>query len=590
MDTSAVTGKKRGRLGIVLSALTTAGVFVLTFVAAQRMQRNLLAERPAAVPAIVVLPFNNTGPDEGQDFADAMTEEIATRLSSLRGLRVIGRQSSRSYIGTQGTPTQIARELNAQYILTGTVREDRSAEGKTLVRVSPSLVRGSDGTQMWSEAYQTEPAGMFNVQAKIATQVADLLNLSLLTPEKDAMVLRPTSSPETYRKYLRGRQLIEGTALVPQLRDGINLLTQATSEDPRFLQAWAHLSIGHTRMFWFSGDRTQARLDQAEAALRRANALEETSPEVHLARGALLFFGRRDLENARREFQLVVAARPSDATALLYTAAINRRLGNMKDAIEGWERVIALDPRNPSNFVGLASTLLFLRRYPEAERRVDQARIVGPTNPDAARLKSTIAIEARGNVQEAIEHLRNSRSTLSPAGLTYVLQSMTWPAVEDSELRRYMIADKPAADTATGLFYANKLKLFYYIGDSVRVRAYADSASRALEADIRASPDPVPYYEELALVHATRGHSGEALRAMAKADELLPVSRDVFAGAQRENLRVRIYTLLGEDGAALDQMEKRVDIDGGLSRWYLRRDPVYARFVSSPRFRRIVGL
>jgi tetratricopeptide (TPR) repeat protein len=233
---------------------------------------------------------------------------------------------------------------------------------------------------------------------------------------------------------------------------------------------------------------------------------------------------------------------------------------------------------------------MFLRRYTEAETYVDKARSLGMDHPEAVRLKSTIALDARGNIPEAIEHLRSARNTLPPAWFTSVLQSMTWPAVEDPDLRRYMIAAPASRDVALGRFYANKLKLFYYIGDSARVRAYADSAHRALEANIRESPDPVPFYEELSLVHATRGRRVEALRAMAKADELYPVARDVFDGAQRDNLRVRIYTLLRDDAAALDQMEKRVNVNGGLAPLYLLRDPIYARFISSPRFRRIVGL
>jgi TolB-like protein/cytochrome c-type biogenesis protein CcmH/NrfG len=580
----------RSRLPMVVALLATIGLFALAFLAAQRMQAELFAERPRDIPKIVVLPFENVGPREDQDLADAMTEEIANRLASLRGLHVIGRHSSGAYTGTAAAPAQIAHELDVQYVVTGSVRQDKSEEGKSLVRVSPTLTRGSDGTQMWSEAYQTAPSGMFTVQAKIATQIASSLNIPVLTPEKDAMILRPTSSPEIYRKYLRGRQLTERTMQVPQLREGIELLTQATREDPRFLKAWAQLSIAHTRMFWFSGDRTQERLDQAMSALRRADALEEGNPDVHLARGVLLYLGRRDLEGALNEFKQVVAARPSDVTAILYTAAINRRLGRMDAALDGWKSVTSLDPRNPANFTGLASTLMFLRQYADAEKWVDKARSLGADNPEAVRLKSTIALDARGNVLEAIEHLRGARNSLPPAWFTNVLQAMTWPAVEDPDLRRYMINVVPSGDIASGRFYANKLKLYYYIGDSARVRAYADSAYRALEANIRESADPVPFYEELALVHATRGRRAEALRAMAKADELLPVGRDVFDGAQRDNLRVRMYMLLGDDDAALDQMEKRVNVNGGLSPFYLRRDPIYSRLISSPRFRRIVGL
>src|SRR5688500_5273991 len=185
-------------------------------------------EAVATVPAIAVLPFENRGRAEGQEFTDGMTEEITNRLSSVAGLRVIGRQSARGYAATNKTPQQIAKELGVQYVLTGTVRWDR-AGGKDIVRVSPALLRTSDATQVWADAYQTVLSGMFEVQAKVATQVANALNVALLAPEKATLVAKPTESVEAYSLYLRGNDLLRQTNNQRVIRTAVEALERAVA-------------------------------------------------------------------------------------------------------------------------------------------------------------------------------------------------------------------------------------------------------------------------------------------------------------------------------------------------------------------------
>ena len=148
------------------------------------------------MPVIAVLPFENLGRPEGREFTDGITEEITSRLSSLRGLKVIGRQTSKSYAGTNKTPQQIASELGVSHVLTGTVRWDRTSDGKDMVRVSPALLRTADATQVWGEPYQTVLSGIFEVQSKLASEVANALNVALLEPEKNALEAKPTENVE----------------------------------------------------------------------------------------------------------------------------------------------------------------------------------------------------------------------------------------------------------------------------------------------------------------------------------------------------------------------------------------------------------
>lgn len=543
-----------------------------------------------ATPAIAVLPFENVGRAEGKEFTDGMTEEITNRLSTLRGLRVIGRQSSRGYAGTAKTPQQIANELGVSYLLTGTVRWDRSADGNDLVRVSPALVRGADATQVWAEGFQTVVAGMFDVQSKIATQVASALNVTLIAPEKAALSEKPTDNLEAYALFLRGRQLIQNSLQPSQFREAVGLLQKATAADPSFASAWAYLAVGHTEMFWFFADRTEERLRLAREALDKAGRLDPDNPDVHYARGTYLYHGERDYDQALAEFALVEKTRPNDPEAQFAAAAIMRRQGKWDEAIEKLKRASELDPRNSRNLLDLAYTFVVRGRYAEAEPFVDRAMIVNPEEAFSTVLKTQLAIGRRGSVQEAIQHLRNAVGKVQPpSSLLLLLQSWTWPAVEDPALRRILVESTYPPDESRGDFYSSKAVMFRYLGDSVRSRAYADSAVIAINASIKAARDPAQVYSQLGFIEALRGNREAALRAISLSAKAMPESRDAFAALDREKTLVAMYALLGDRDSALAAIKKLMSHSGDVSPNLLRLDPLFAPIRNDPRFKRVIS-
>ena len=146
-------------------------------------------------PSLAVLPFENLGKADDAYFADGMTEEISSRLGTVSGLRLIGRQSAKSYANTSKTAAQIGKELGVAYLLTGTVRWDRSRAGHNLVKVSPALQRASDGAQVWSEPYQDEVTGIFEIQGKIAERVAKALKLHLTEGQQKTLTPGPQDNP-----------------------------------------------------------------------------------------------------------------------------------------------------------------------------------------------------------------------------------------------------------------------------------------------------------------------------------------------------------------------------------------------------------
>lgn len=143
--TPAAARRVRPRLIIAASLVAVAVIGGLVW-----------ARRPAAVPErplVAVLPFQNLGAPDDAYFADGVTEEITARLARISGIRIISRTTAMRYRGTTRSLKEIARELGVQYVLEGTIRTERLADGSGQVRVTPDLVRAADDTHLWTDAY-----------------------------------------------------------------------------------------------------------------------------------------------------------------------------------------------------------------------------------------------------------------------------------------------------------------------------------------------------------------------------------------------------------------------------------------------------
>nr|MBA3580227.1 protein kinase [Gemmatimonadaceae bacterium] len=438
--------------------------------------------RPAAAsaesiptPALAVLPFENRGDDKGQEFTDGMTEEITNRLSSIRGLRVVGRQSARSYAASDKPLQQIAQELGVQYLLTGTVRWDKDAAGKEIVRVSPALIRASDATQVWGDAYQTVLSGMFEVQSQVASSVASALNVALLEPEREALVAKLTENVEAYSLYLRGTELLR-SVLVPTIREAALLLERAVALDPDFAQAHAKLSVAHTELFWFYGDRSAQRLRLAKAAADRALELQPGLPEGHEALGVYYYHGFLDYESALRELAAAEKGRPNSADVVFFKAFVQRRSGKFQESVATMARGIELDPRAAAYIADAGSTHRYLRQYDAAERLADRALIVSPDQPDAVLTKALAVFGRSGDAGTAVKIFFDAwaRAPDKDARTAGALV-WGWPFTHHPGIAQAVSDLKWTRDLGDqGVVMTDKAWFFRERGDADRARTHAD--------------------------------------------------------------------------------------------------------------------
>jgi TolB-like protein len=191
---------------MAFSAAVVAAGIVVAVVLVVRARRAAVPEATGP-KRIAVLPFENLGSVEDAYFADGITDEVRAKLTNVTALQVIARTSSNEYRKTQKTLQEIGRELDVEYLLTGTVRFAREPAGTRRVQVSPELSVAASATSKWSQAFDATLTDVFQVQGEIAARVVQALDVALSAHSKRRLEERPTQNLAAYEAYLRGEKI-----------------------------------------------------------------------------------------------------------------------------------------------------------------------------------------------------------------------------------------------------------------------------------------------------------------------------------------------------------------------------------------------
>ena len=573
-----------------------AVVALIVVAAVWALARGKSGPPPAAVsetPRIVVLPFANLGSPEDEYFADGVTEEVTSRIGATPGLGVIARTSAMTYRKSEKSIRQIGAELDVDYVLEGTVRWQRASNGPGRVRVTPQLIRVADETHLWADRYDAVLTDIFAVQSEIAEQVAAALGVTLLAG--DSARVMPTRSPEAYDYFLRGQDYTgRGLEVEDNLRTALGLFDRAVALDSAFALAHARRSYVHSTLYWFRYDHTAARLEQAKQSADLALRLSPDLPEGHEALGYYYYWGHFDYDRALEQFRIAQRAQPNSANLALAIGAAERRRGNFEAGLREFERSARLDPRSPITGLDLAYSYGILGRYAESERAWDRA--IGLT-PDQARpysLKTSFVLRHTGSaaaagavLEEGLRRVRGARGELELGLARVALVGGDYRAA----LKRLMAAQDPAIYFHEEFVPRAQLiaEAHGAMGDTAAARTYYDSAQMLVRQRLKESPNTANLYSALGIALAGLGQREQAIREGRRGVELLPVSRDALDGPFRVRDLARIYLMVGEREAALDQLEVLFALPGGnpLSAPLLRVDPIWAPLRGEPRFRRL---
>jgi TolB-like protein/Flp pilus assembly protein TadD len=525
-----------------------------------------------------VLPIENLGAAEDEDLADGLTEAIAGKLAQVSGLSVVGRTSAMQYKKTTKPVGEIGQELKVSHVLTSTLR--REGGGSSRLRIHAELVRTADGTQVWAESYETEGGGMFSVQADLAERVARALQVTLLPPEREEIAAQPTKNAEAYDAYLRGQALYTRSDDLKEVQGAIAFFGQASRLDPSFAQAFAWLSICHTLMYWYGYDSGAGRLDSATAAVERAASTAPDLPEVLLARGYLRYWGYLDYDGALTHMNKAVAARPNDPSFLAATAYVNRRRGNWDEALRLLERAIELDPRSRELAYNLGQSYNWLRRFPEAGRYLEQARVITPT--DGLTITQLISLRlSEGGPEAARQVYRTAAEGRDPVDVIrgIVVWEPLWLAEFDPGFQAAIERlDLGAESDLSDSYHMLRGTARAARGEAAAARASFDSARIILEREKPAGTTAqATRHATLARVYAGLGRMADAVREAERSAEILPPSRESIGGANGLQTLAEIYMKAGQKEKAIEVLGQLLKIPSLISVPMLRNDPTWDR-------------
>jgi len=587
---SAITPKpKLRKMAMIVGA---AIIIVLTAIVVRFIPEQQI--RPASKEMrLVVLPFENLGSTEDEYFADGIAEEIMSRLSAIHTLGVISRTSAIQYKNSNKTIRQIGQELGVEYVLEGTVRWERPSEGPNRVRVTPQLIRVSDDTHLWSDRYDAVLADIFQVQSDIAEQVAQALDITLLEPERRALQSRPTENMEAYDYYLRGDEYLYRGYLENDFRIAIQMYEKAIELDPTFALSYTRLARAHDKMYWLYYDRSEERLEMEKQAVDKAFQLNPNLPEAHMALGWYHYHGYLDYDRALEQFAIARKSQPNNSKILEGIGYVQRRQGKFEQALANIKRASELDPLSNVLAISLAGTFMHLRKYPEAERYYERIISLAPDQPTPYYFKAQLYLSWKGSTQKARavleEALQNIKSTRDADIVNLLVNIDVFEGNYQEALDRLSLKSEDIDDQFNFISKARRHALIYrYMNKKELAKKYYDDARSILESKIQERPEDARFHSALGIAYAGLGRKEDALREGKLGVELLPVSKEAMRGAFRVEDLARIYVMVGEFEAAIDQIEFLLSIPSLLSIPLLRIDPAWNPLRDHPRFKKLI--
>ena len=295
---------------------------------------------PGAIQSLAVLPLENLSGDPAQDyFADGMTDALITALSQIRKLRVISRTSVMQYKRTQKPLGEIARDLNVDAAVEGSVVRDKGR-----VKISAKLIQTSVEQTLWADSYERDFTDVLALQSDVATAIARAIQVELSGPEASRLASSRVVVPEAYEAYLKGR--FEAEKRTPDgMTSSIQYFQDAISKDPTFAAAYAGLADSLLEVTTYQIQPPAEVIPQAKAAAQKALQLDERLAEAHTSLATIRFY-HLEWDGVESEFLRAIALNPGYAPALHWYALSLAAQGRKEESITEIKLAREIDPRS----------------------------------------------------------------------------------------------------------------------------------------------------------------------------------------------------------------------------------------------------
>jgi TolB-like protein/DNA-binding winged helix-turn-helix (wHTH) protein/Flp pilus assembly protein TadD len=392
------------------------------------------------IRSLAVLPLESLSNDASQDyFADGMTDELISDLGQISALRVISRTSVMAYKHARKPLPQIARELNVDAVVEGTVL--RSGDR---VRITAQLIEASSDKHLWSESYEGELRDTLALQNQVARAIADQIRINLNPQEQAALKTAKVVNPEAYESYLKGRYFWNKRT-ADGLKGALAYFHQAIEEDPKYAQAYSGLADTYALLgdWQYAVMTPKEALPKAKAAAIKALELDSALGEAHNSLAFCLDGFDWDFDAAGREFRRAVELNPSYATAHHWYSWHLALVGNYDEAIVEMRKAENLDPLSLIINADLAELLVLAHAYDESIRQSRKTIEMDPNFAFAhnqlgqAYLEKQMLDDAVAELEKAAQLSGGSPTVIANLARAYAASGKTGEAVKLlSELKK----------------------------------------------------------------------------------------------------------------------------------------------------------
>jgi TolB-like protein len=357
---------------------------------------------PRGIRAIAVLPLEDHSGDPGHNyFADGMTEALITSLAKIKALRVISHTSAMQYKGARKSLPQIARELNVDAVIEGSVL--RSGDR---VRIAAQLIHAISDQHLWAESYERDVRDILSVQSEIARQVANEIRI-VLTPEEQARLGSARQvNPEAHEWYLKARYHWNKRT-EESVKKALSYFHRAIDNDPTYAQGYAGLDDSYNILGYYNSLPPMEAYPKGKAAALKALELDSCLAEPHAALGVVNRDFEWDWSAAEEEFQRAIELNPGLPEAYHWRSTLLSMLGRHAEALHEKKRALAMDPLSVVIRTDLARMFYFSRDYDQSLEQYRAALDMDP-NFGNAHLWLAHVYEQKGLFQEAISELPKS--------------------------------------------------------------------------------------------------------------------------------------------------------------------------------------
>jgi eukaryotic-like serine/threonine-protein kinase len=390
---AAILKKKRAiRWKRIFSYAGAAGLLVALVAA------GLLLFKPR-IHSLAVLPFRNLTGDPSQDyFVDEIADELITHLGRIGKLRVISFTSTVPYKGVKKTLPEIARELNADALVEGSVQQagDNVSFRVRLIKALP------EEQPLWENTYSRSITDTLMMYADVARAISQKINIKLTPQEEAHFVSAGQVDPETYKAYLRGCYSLNYATSEDDINKGLNFFRQAIAKDPA--NPWAYAGLGYAYASLGHGMESPPpdAWQQARAAAERVLKLNENMAEGYAIMATVKSYYERDWKGAEQNFKRAMELNPSLAWNHYHYAWYLVLMGRLDESIKEHTLAAELDPMTPWHTAWLGVLYFYKGQY---EKGLELARKCLKQNEKFAMAWVAIgwAYQWRGMYKEAIE-------------------------------------------------------------------------------------------------------------------------------------------------------------------------------------------